>query len=40
MLYYMTHLNTPITDVKRRGFPGTRLVKMNSNLVLLHLVKM
>ena len=27
-----TYLYTPITDVKRRGFPGTRLVKMNSNL--------
>ncbi len=29
-----------MTDVKSRGFPGTKLVKMNSNLVWLHLVKM
>lgn len=28
----MTYLYTPMTDVKRRGFPGTRFVKMNSNL--------
>ena len=28
-----------MTEVKSRGFPGTRLVKMNSNLVWLHLVK-
>ncbi len=29
-----------MTEVKSLGFPGTRLVKMNSNLVLLHLVRM
>ena len=28
-----------MTEVKSRGFPGTKLVKMNSNLVWLHLVK-
>ena len=28
----MTYLYTPMTDVKRRGLPGTRFVKMNSNL--------
>ena len=27
-----TDLYTPMTEVKSRGFPGTRLVKMNSNL--------
>ena len=35
----VTYLYTPMTEVKSLGFPGTRLVKMNSNLVWLHLVK-
>lgn len=34
------HLWTAITEVKRRGLPGTTFVKMNSNLVLLDFVKM
>ena len=28
-----------MTEVKSRGLPGRRLVKMNSNLVWLHLVR-
>ena len=33
-----TDLYTPMTEVKSLGLPGRRLVKMNSNLVWLHLV--
>ena len=28
-----------MTDVKRRGFPGTRFVKMNSNLKKIEIVR-
>lgn len=34
------YLCTAITEVKSLGLPTTKLVKMNSNLVLLDLVKM
>ena len=37
---YKPHLKTPMTDVKSLGVSGTKLVKINSNLVWLHFVRM
>ena len=36
----IVYLYTPMTEVNSLGVSGTKLVKMNSNLVRLHFVKM